>query len=283
VPNTARLSVAAQSRGKGPPIAWDPAWPTFGTGEYVAAGVGIAASIGAQLASPRARHWRGGVLFDEGFRDAVRPEPYYARQTAEDASDVLVSLVVSYPYAVDALGVAWWYRGSDKVAAQMALINTEAVAISTGLQSIATAFGSRERPYGRTCGGDLDALSTDCTSRNRYRSYFSGHTSTAFTGATLICTHHAYLRLYGGGAPDTIACLGGLTLAGLTGLFRIMGDRHYASDVISGAVVGSATGFLVPWLLHYRGGAGAPAAKASGVRLYPTASPGGVGVGGSFP
>ncbi len=287
VPNTAQLSIAAMSRSQGPPLAWNPAWPTFRPIEYYVAGAGLGASIAAQIARPRPKHWQGGVLFDEGFRKVARPGAYYARQTAEDASDVLLSLVISYPFAVDALGVAWWYRGSDQVAAQMALINTEALTISMGLQSVATVIGSRERPYGRTCGGELDAQSVDCTSSNRHRSYFSGHTSVAFVGASLTCTHHAYLQLYGGGTPDTVVCVSGLALAGLTGFFRIMGDRHYATDVLSGAVIGSATGFLVPWLLHYRGGAGraaqaAEGPKHSGLSLYPIASPGLFGVGGSF-
>jgi PAP2 superfamily protein len=285
VPNTAGLSVAALSRGKGPPLAWNPAWPTFQAFEFVLAGAGIATSVAAQIVRPRTTHWRGGILFDEGVRRAVRPEAYYARQTAEDASDVLVSLIISYPFAVDALGVAWWYRGSDKVAAQMALINAEAVAISMGLHSLTTVLGSRERPYGRTCGDGLDALSVDCTSSNRHRSYFSGHTSISFLGASLTCTHHAYLQLYGGGTPDTLVCASGLALAGMTGFFRILGDRHYATDVLSGAIIGSATGFLVPWLFHYRGGAKPPAAKGekeSTLRLYPLLSPNTLGVGGSF-
>ncbi len=284
-PNTAQLSSAALSRGKGPPLAWDPAWPTFRTSEYFIAVAGFATSITSQIARPRAAHWRGGILFDEAFRDLARPGAYYARQTAEDASDVLVSFLISYPLVVDTLGVAWWHRGSDEVATQMALINAETYAVSLGLQSLTTVIGSRERPYGRTCGAGLDAISVDCTASNRYRSYFSGHTSMAFTGAALTCTHHAYLHLYGGGAPDTVACAGGLVLAGLTGFFRIMGDRHYASDVLSGALVGSATGFLVPWLLHYRGGASPAGAKkkgAAGPSLYPIASPGLFGVGGSF-
>ncbi|HEU4404229.1 MAG TPA: phosphatase PAP2 family protein [Polyangiaceae bacterium] len=272
------------SRGKGPPIAWDPRWPTFQTFEYYLAGAGVALSVAAQVARPRAAHWRGGILFDEAVRDAVRPGAYYGRQTAEDASDVLVSLVISYPFVIDALGVAWWYRGSDKVAAQMALINAETIAISTGLHGLTTVIGSRERPYGRTCGGDLDALSVDCTASNRYRSYLSGHTSTAFTGAALTCMHHAYLPLYGGGTPDAVVCASGLVLAGLTGFFRIMGDRHYATDVLSGAALGTATGLLVPYLLHYRGGASPPAdekARAS-LRLYPIATPTTLGLGGSF-
>lgn len=285
VPNTAQLSVAAMSRGKGAALTWDPRWPTFRTAEYYAAGAGVALSLASQIARPRAKHWRGGILFDEAVRDAVRPGAYYARQTAEDISDVTLSLAVSYPFAVDALGVAWWYRGSDQVAAQMALINAEVIAVTTGLHSLTTVFGSRERPYGRTCGDGLDALSQDCTASNRYRSYFSGHAAVAFAGSMANCVHHAYLPLYGGGTPDAVVCAGGLAVAGATAFLRVVGDRHYATDVLSGSLFGSATGFLLPWLLHYRGGAARrmAAKPGGGLRIYPFASPGLVGVGGALP
>ena len=45
----------------------------------------------------------------------------------------------------------------------------------------------------------------------------------------------------------------GLTLGATTGYLRMAADRHYFTDVVTGAVVGSAVGFAVPYLLH-RGG-----------------------------
>ena len=46
----------------------------------------------------------------------------------------------------------------------------------------------------------------------------------------------------------------GLTLAGVTGYLRIAGDKHYFTDVVTGAVVGSFVGFAVPYWLHRGGG-----------------------------
>lgn len=61
----------------------------------------------------------------------------------------------------------------------------------------------------------------------------SGHTAYAFAGATLLGTRYPKLRI-----PLYIG-------AGLVGLTRIYLGRHYASDVIAGAVVGTLTGALV--------------------------------------
>ena len=61
----------------------------------------------------------------------------------------------------------------------------------------------------------------------------SGHTAYAFAGATLLGNRYPKLRI-----PLYIG-------AGLVGLTRIYLGRHYLSDVIAGAAVGTITGALV--------------------------------------
>jgi membrane-associated phospholipid phosphatase len=83
-------------------------------------------------------------------------------------------------------------------------------------------------------------------------SFPSGHTNEAFTAAGLSCAHHGHLPLYGSRLADTLACIRDVTLASLEGTLRIMGDRHYATDVLTGAAIGFGFGYGVPTLLHYR-------------------------------
>ncbi len=60
------------------------------------------------------------------------------------------------------------------------------------------------------------------------------------------------MPLYGSRALDTLACIRDLTLATGDGVLRIMGDRHYATDVLAGAALGFGFGYGVPMFLHYR-------------------------------
>jgi membrane-associated phospholipid phosphatase len=107
----------------------------------------------------------------------------------------------------------------------------------------------RARPSYADCkaGTSVDPL---CNA-GAYASFPSGHTSAAMTGAGLICAHHGALPLYGG-AWDVAACAEGLTVATTVGVLRIMADRHYASDVLTGGAIGFFSGYGLPMLLHYR-------------------------------
>ena len=170
------------------------------------------------------------------------------RYIFRDASDVGVSLMVTWPLVADSLTAAWWYRGSRDVAEQMSLIDLQTLAISGAIQGVTNGLVSRERPYGRNCGSaELPADAIDCTNSNHYRSFFSGHATFGFTGAALICMHHFQNELLG--PPwDALSCAGGYAVAATTATFRVVSDVHYASDVLTGALVGTLVGYGVSLL-----------------------------------
>ncbi len=70
-------------------------------------------------------------------------------------------------------------------------------------------------------------------------SFPSGHTATAFTGATLLAHEYASRSIW---IP-----IAGYTVATATGVMRILNNRHYVSDVIVGAAVGILTAELAYW------------------------------------
>jgi membrane-associated phospholipid phosphatase len=121
------------------------------------------------------------------------------------------------------------------------------------IHSIISDVAGRERPFGRLCVGDKQD-SPECKASGRYRSFFSGHTSMSFTGASLVCNTHMHVPIYRQ-PGDTIACAAALGAAATVGTMRIVADKHYATDVLLGATTGMIMGFAMPWVFHYRGGA----------------------------
>lgn len=271
---------ALPERGEGTPRTWNPAWRRFETGDYVLTGTALATSIGAALIPTSPNRWRGRVGLDESVRKAIGITDYDRGVWARDTSDVLLSFAVTYPLLVDSLIVTYWYRSSEDVATQMALISAEAMSVAAAVQGLSAGLASRERPYVRECGGKVDANLRDCSGRKPYRSFFSGHTSQAFAGASVACSHHIHHRVFGEPFADGFACGTALTVATATGLMRIVGNQHYFTDVAAGATVGLLSGFGIPWLLHY--GPLARQNENTGLRVSVIPTPGGLGLGGEF-
>jgi membrane-associated phospholipid phosphatase len=102
-------------------------------------------------------------------------------------------------------------------------------------------------------------------------SFFSGHTSLAFAIATSAGTV-ASMR------GDRLApwiWASGLTLAGAVGYLRLAADRHWLTDVATGAAVGTAIGVAVPRLFHGH-------LRVGDTELALALTPRGVALGGAF-
>ena len=271
------------SKDAPPPLIWK--WRTFSTADFVITAAGAGITLTAAIVTPRSKHsLSGGVGFDDDVRNALRADRLANRYIFRDASDVGLSLSVTWPFVADALTTAWWYRGSRESAQEMALISLQALAISGAIQGATNVLVSRERPFGPDCdtaGGELPPDAIDCTGSFHYRSFFSGHAAFSFTGAALICVHHLENELLG--PPwDALSCAGGYAVAATTATFRVVADVHYASDVLIGASLGTLVGFGVP-LFHYRNfGGTARERPKTGFRLHLTPAPGGLGLMGVF-
>lgn len=123
-----------------------------------------------------------------------------------------------------------------------ALVVTEAVAIAACVNQIVKFSFGRERPIVHALASAEKLTAAQPSDNNT--SFYSGHTSLAFSLAVAAGTV-ATMRGYRW-AP--YIWVSGLVVAGTTGYLRIAGDRHYATDVLAAATVGSALGFAVPFL-----------------------------------
>ena len=235
----------------GQKVAWSASWRPWELGDWIFTGVSMGAAIGGIVIPPTEDRWMGRNAFDQVVRNALRPNQQSQRNLARDASDIMLMLSINQ-ILVDTLVVTWWGHDADTVAYNMALMNIEAIAFNTALNQIVGGLASRERPYRVECDQLPDEeLRGDCRGRKRFRSFYSGHTSTTFAVAGLTCMHHAQLPLYGGGFADALPCISAFAIAGTTGTLRLVADQHWASDVLVGAAVGTFSGLAVPYFLHY--------------------------------
>lgn len=266
-------------RHTGKRLRWDPAFNRMDAPEMVVTGIAAGVALAAAIAPPLKTGWKGGILFDDAARNALRIPGYKGQLDARDVTDVGLALITSFPILVDSMIVAYWYRGSNEVALQMTLIDAEAIAVASALQGAATFFSGRERPYGQNCGtAGLPEGGIDCQSSSRNRSFFSGHSTLSFTSAALICAHHESLELFET-AADHITCAAGFAAAATIATLRVVSDMHYVSDVLTGAVIGTAVGLGIPLLHHYRKSEGQASAGPQ-VQLVPV--PDGLRIVGIF-
>lgn len=222
--------------------------PKFSTYEYIATGT-MAAGLGAAMLfmKDEAPRWRGGVLMDDQSRAWGVAGTEDGQRRAAQASDYLLYSMIAWPYMDAGVAMA---GGHTTTGWQMALINTQSFVATQLLTFVIKRSVRRERPF-KTARCQEDPSDPSCEESPDSGSFLSGHSSIAFTGAGLVCAHHGAMPLYGNKVADTSACAVALAAATVTGGLRVVADRHYTSDVMAGAVLGLASGWLMPKLLHY--------------------------------
>jgi len=248
-------------------VDWSQDWPRFRPVE-----VAVTAVLTVQVATvfflyPDPQHnWDTGILFDDAARDALRIRSKKGRDNAAAVSDYIYYALAAYPMLVDTALVTDLAHGKQDVAMQMFAMNFESYAFSGALALSLERIG-RVRPLEAECRKDPN-YSEKCSSEPELNSsYLSGHTAIAFTSAGLMCAHHQHLPLYGGGAPDLLACLTAVAAASTNGVLRVSSDNHYATDVLLGSMIGFFGGYGLPSLLHYGFTSGKKSPSAS---LLPT-------------
>jgi membrane-associated phospholipid phosphatase len=175
--------------------------------------------------------WCDPTSLDVGARNAFRWDD---RQTADTLSNIDA-------YAVTpAFAIAFVLAGTTEEL-EMTTIVDDFVPIleSTVIARFATralkiAVG-RQRP---------DAHFTGATSEANV-SFPSGHTS----GAMSVAVSAAVVARMRGYRSEPYLWVGGTLLAAAAGYFRIAADRHYLTDVLGGAAIGTASGLTVPYLM----------------------------------
>jgi membrane-associated phospholipid phosphatase len=172
---------------------------------------------------------------------------------AKVASDFAIVGVVALPYGLDALDILrsradWSGFVSD------AVVLSEALLVNGAINQLVKLAVRRPRPLTR----DRPAGDPVLADPDSYLSFYSSHTSTAFAAGISYATTFALRH------PDSAArfLVYGVaaTTAGTVGLLRILGGKHFPTDVLTGAAAGTAVGLTVPWLHRARAPVAVPVA-----------------------
>lgn len=235
-------------------LRWSPGWARVHPASYVVVGAFAGFSLmfdHLYEGGPEAQ-LRGPTVIDEPVRDALMASSDEGRELASLVSDVLLGTLILWPL-FDALVIAGIADTNSDVAFQLTSMAAESFAVELLINTLLKQLVARERPHGFRCTLE-DRLEHPelCGPGARLRSFYSGHSSFAFSGAGQVCVNHAHLPLYGSDVADALACGAAVLFAATAAVLRVVADRHYLTDVLVGAVVGLSTGFLLPYLLHYQ-------------------------------
>ena len=157
--------------------------------------------------------------------------------TAASTSDVTLGLTLASPVVVDAS------TGLDADTGERGMIYGESIAATLLLTATTKYLVQRPRPYvyGENSNNEHASEEPDA-----HLSFFSGHASTSFTAAVAGSTLYAAQS----DSDAASAALWGteLALASMTSTLRVRAGKHFPSDVVVGALIGTGVGVVVPRL-----------------------------------
>lgn len=207
--------------------------------------IGLGAYAGAWLftGGPKTEcKWCTANSFDVSIRSALRasdprPPAFISHAISVGAIPILGLTGLITPAGLD----KQWHRGLEDA---WIVVNT--FAITSAIGETVKHIVARERPAFHY---EVEAATEFASYPSEHnKSFFSLDTAWAFAIASSSTTL-AYLRGYSS-AP--YIAIGASALAVGAGTLRIVGDAHWATDVLTGAVIGTGIGIALPLLLHGR-------------------------------
>lgn len=173
--------------------------------------------------------WTYQPGIDIFFRKKLKWE---SAETADKISDFLI-------YGVSLPSIFITPTLSDRNYSKLLLVNLEVFAVNSIVTFLTKQITARERP-----GIAYGTYSVEQLKADSYMSFFSGHASYSFSTSS----SGAYILSDAYPNHKTVIWITSLSLAAFTSYLRIAADKHYFTDVITGAIVGTAIGYLTPYI-----------------------------------
>ena len=177
---------------------------------------------------------------DEHFRDRLQDSSTQANRKLQALATFVRTTATPGSYVIGGTMYAAGRLAKNEKLASLGLHGTEALLIGEGVGGVVKMLVGRQRPSvnpgNPNSYGFMRGLSSDT-----YRSFPSGHTVSAFAAAAAVTAETSR------NAPNTRWIVGPVlyTGAALVGVSRMYNNRHWASDVIVGAGIGTFAGLKV--------------------------------------
>lgn len=195
-----------------------------------------ALSIGAYLASRTASGLTEADLAILNTADVLAVDRWateYSSGSVRTASDIALGVALVIPAMV--------LTEFDEDYLHLAGMYAETIALTWSVTAMLKTSG-RIRPLAY----NPDASISDRLAPDMRESFPSGHTSVSMAAMVFLAT--VYDAYHPGTTMSKVFWVGGVGLGLTTGVLRIFSGMHYPSDVLVGALIGAAVGYIVPKL-----------------------------------
>ena len=163
---------------------------------------------------------------------------------ASTVSDISIGLIYALVVGLDAVEIA---RAHGDIPGYLEdlVVFAETVVLNGALTQLSKVLVARPRPLVYGLASDAPEL----RDAENFVSFYSAHTANAFSLG--IAFAQTFARRHSSTLARALVYGAAILAAGTIGTLRVLSGKHFPSDVLTGAVVGSGIGLLVP-LLHAR-------------------------------
>lgn len=197
-------------------------------------GVGVVVNAELDVLTPQDI----AALDPQGINGLDRPATTHWSRSASRVSDGLLLATIAGPMSLIAVA-----PGSP-APVTVAVMFGETILLANGIGQLSKTLIRRVRPY--AYNDDSDIPLDKKMSKSARQSFPSGHAANAFASAVFVSVVYAHLRPTSPARPWIWA--GSLATATTVGYLRYNAGKHFPTDIVAGAVLGGAVGWLVPRL-----------------------------------
>ena len=179
--------------------------------------------------------------FDDHYAARLQDSSTQANRKLQGLATFVRTVATPGSYVIGGTMYVAGRLSKDERLADLGWHGTEALIVGELVAGVIKGTAGRQRPHVRPRDPNSFQLFRGFGHEDKYRSFPSGHTTSAFAAAAAVSSETS--RWW----PNTRWIIGPamFTGAALTGVSRMYNNRHWASDVLIGAGIGTFAGLKV--------------------------------------